>query len=159
MGSRWNSWLRKDFICCSVNASHLSGLWLRCYQTSGPRWPDHPKLHFKVSVEVRGTTDLYPGGTDLPITGRGTSEVPGEKGESNLGKGRARSWSQEQHPWKDRAGSKHNAGLGLFSGCYGRYRLLPPAFQLNRLPWAWRYMAICLSKGMLLFDHFQLRCE
>lgn len=58
MGSRWNSWLRKDFICCSVNASHLSGLWLRCYQTSGPRWPDHPKLHFKVSAEVRGTTDL-----------------------------------------------------------------------------------------------------
>jgi len=106
-------------------------------------------------------------GADPQLVRGSKSEAPGEKAKSNLGKRQARSWRHEQHPRGHRAGRKHNPGLGrawvcTHAGALGGLRLTPavaPGLSAQPPSTTWRFTVICLSKGMLLFDHFQLRCE
>lgn len=106
-------------------------------------------------------------GTDPQLTRRSKSKVPGEKAKTNRESCKhdpgVRSSILEGTVVQGNAiqawGVRVSAHTRVLAAGNGRYRLLPLAFQLNYLQWAWWYIVICLWKGMLLFDHFQLRCE
>lgn len=125
-------------------------------------------LNYISNCQWRWEQPICHHGTDLQLRGRSESEVPGEKAKSKLGKWQGWSWSQEQHPSTNWRGRKHNPGLGCACGSaqacvLGVLQPIPAvAHSFSAWPhpqWGWQYIVICLSKGTLLFDHFQLRCE
>lgn len=114
MRSRWNSWLREDFICCSVHALLFGVLWLGGYQTSGPPSTEVPRSSYitvKAAVEVKERTDLSLSHLTCSSRSEDRSEVHGEKVNSHLGEWEAWFWSQQPHPWRNWAGREHNPGL------------------------------------------------